>query len=231
MSDSNFSNTNRDMDFAGINVLNWPVNSDPNVLDPGQVSDWTWYNKGTASATRYDNTKTIDFIMPASGGAGIYRNRGLYKAIPNPSNQWSFITKIAYIPNLYDVTDNSTPKMGMGIRSSLNEILVYSLNPWDGYLSVFSCSSATSPWTYLVSSYCPFYYGCSLFLYHKINNDGVQNNFYISSDGNEWMLLTSLTLGTITDQISYGFFGMTGNGSVVDNSLCIYSSRFIDGVL
>lgn len=229
MSDSNFSNTNRDMDFAGINVLNWPISSDPNILDPGQVTDWTWYNKGTASATRYDNTKTIDLVIPPSGGVGVYRNRGLYKAIPNPSNQWSFIAKCIPVPNLYDVGgDTATCKIGLGIRSISNDFLFFAVNPWDRTLSVFVCPTSTAPWILIyatVDNLIPNY------AYYKINSDGVQNNFYVSSDGNEWSLITSVILGTIDDEISYGFFGVTGNGCNTANSLCIYSSRFLDGVL
>lgn len=229
MSDSNFSNTNRDMDFAGINVLNWPVNSDPNILDPGQVTDWTWYNKGTASATRYDNTKTIDFIMPASGGAGIYRNRGLYKAIPNPSNQWSFIAKFDVMLNsAYYNSVLETPVMGIGVRSSLNEVLLFCNNPWNYKYAVYSMSSGSSSRLFQTDN---GYYSFENISYFKINNDGVQNNFYISRDGNEWMLMASLVLGAITDQISYGFFGATGDGTIISKISYIYSSRFIDGVL
>ena len=206
-----FNNANDNgLNFEGVPVRNISyAGLNPNIVDPGNVADWTWLNQGTSRLYRQDDAQTLSYKQIVS--SGIYRNRGFCKSIPADYSAWHIDACIEW-PSTYGSTEQNTPAFGLGISLG-NEIAILCSDYWNETFAVKSVTTATSAQTNLYTG-SNTYDGGTKNKWWRIEFDGINYNFYYSVDGYLYKLITSLVAPILSGYADkYGFYGFTGNGT------------------
>ena len=236
MSDNAFPTNNRGMNFLGVDVISFPL--DPNLTDPGQVSDWTWLNKGSSTLTRFENNRTLSASIPTGGGLGTYRNRAITKPLTNPTAQWSFVSKhfdfLQYGQN--GDFPNGFPRTTIGpcVVSSTDEILIFAqVAITSGFETDYAATVTSAPVRTVSSIWAlsgtQFAGNVFQFYYTRISFDGVNLVHEISNDGNAWLRVNSIVSPLVSPINRYGFGWITGNNVAIPALTTIISASFNAG--
>lgn len=156
-----------------------------NGIDTLTSSDFTWQNQNGATVTDRGGTMLMRVPTSATFATSVLE-------LPTPSPPYSYIAALRCAVLL---DSDSSPCFGIGFRESSSgkamiiRMLSQNFFQTSDRVSVTRCTNLTSAFTSTVAA-TPFLH-VGKHLWMKVENDGTNTKYYVSSDGVEWLLLLS----------------------------------------